>query len=86
LHFLPKDVETDDLCSSPQTPSSQLERGYVSISPCPLFKTQTLCVQAAAGVFVVVADFFKPPTAGTRADVGNFEWLLDLLALIMAPS
>lgn len=64
LHFLPKDVETDDLCRSPQTPSSQLERGCVSIyflvSPCPLFKIRTLCVQAAAGVFVVVdaADFF----------------------------
>lgn len=63
LHFLPEDVETDDLCRSPQTPSSQLERGCVSIyfwvSPCPLFKIQTLCVQAAAGVFVVVgADFF----------------------------
>lgn len=63
MHFLPKDVETDDLCRSPQTPSSQLERGCVSIyfrvSPCPLFKIQTLCVQAAA-VFVVVdaADFF----------------------------
>lgn len=43
LHFLPIDVETDDLCSGPQTPSSQLERGCVSIyfrvSPCSLFKT-----------------------------------------------
>lgn len=62
MHFLPRDVETDDLCCSPQTPGSQLERGCVSVyfwvSPCPLFKTQILCVQAAAGVFVVDgADF-----------------------------
>lgn len=53
LHFLPRDVETDDLCSGPQTPSSQLERGCVSIyfpvSPSPLFRTQTLCAQAAGG-------------------------------------
>lgn len=62
----PKDVETDDLCSSPQTPSSQLERGCVSIyfrvSPCPLFKIQTLCrpfcLRCCRFFF-----FFKPPTS-----------------------
>lgn len=64
LHFLPIDVETDDLCSGPQTPSSQLERGCVSIyfrvSPCSVQNSRILCVQAAAGVFVVVdaAEFF----------------------------
>lgn len=80
MHFLPKDVETDDLCSSPQTPSSQLERGCVSIyfpvSPSPLLRTPALCIQAAAGDFAVVgADagflvvffFFSPNLPLLRA-------------------
>lgn len=64
LHFLPKDVDTDDLCSSPQTPSSQLERGCVSIyfrvSPCLLFKnSDSLCSGCCRGfVAVDAADFF----------------------------
>lgn len=85
LHFLPRDVETDDLCRSPQTPSSQLERACVSIyfpvSPSPLFRTQTLCAQAAGGFCSGWCRFFFPPnlpllTASEKQTLFDRRWYL----------